>query len=181
KVVVDGASGWVQRPTECTRECEQLLATAAFVGALLKFSDGGPAPAVTAGLSRDTTIISRQLAVLGDLRKKAFHPAETYLARWDDGSANDYGAPYADLLALSALAAELHAQGDEPYDEIRLDNTFVRGIATGLAKASQDDPRNTEVLDNLAILFQVLGDERRATLASRLSLEARDARVEAEN
>jgi hypothetical protein len=177
KFVVDGKAGWVQRPSECTRECEKLLGTARFVGALLNFSTGGPAPSMAAELSRDTTIVSRQLVVLGNLRKKEFWPAEKYLARWDGGRADDYGAPYADFLALSALAAELQKQRYRPYDEIRLDDAIVRRIATGLAEASQDDPRNTEVLDNLAVLFRVLGDERRSSLARRLSAEAQSART----
>jgi len=172
EIVVDGKSGWVERPTGCTRECEQLLATATFVGALLKFSEGGPAPPVSDNLSRDTAVVARQLAVLGDLRKKEYWPAERYLSRWGGGRAKDYGAPYADFLALSALAAELHKHGDQPYDEIRLDDAFVQRITTGLAEASQDDPRNTEVLDNLAVLFRILGDERRAGLAARLSVDA---------
>lgn len=172
EIVVDGKSGWVQQSTECTRECGQLLATASFVGALLKFSEGGPVPSESSSLSRDTLVVARQLAVLGDLRKKDYWPADTYLSRWNGGLANDYGAPYADFLSLSELAAELNKHGDQPYDEIRLDNAFVRKVATGLAQASQDDPRNTEVLDNLAVLFRVLGDERRAGLAARLSVEA---------
>jgi hypothetical protein len=132
---------------------------------------------MAAELSRDTTIVSRQLVVLGNMRKKEFWPAEKYLARWDGGRADDYGAPYADFLALSALAAELQKQRNRPYDEIRLDDAIVRRIATGLAEASQDDPRNTEVLDNLAVLFRVLGDERRSSLARRLSAEAQSART----
>jgi hypothetical protein len=176
KFVVDGKAGWVKGATECTRECAQLLSTASFVGALLKFADGGAAPTVSKNLSRDTLVIARQLAVLADLRNKEFRPAEVYLSRWDGGRANDYGAPYADLLALSAVADELGKHGDRPYDAIRLDDAFVRRIAKGLAQASQDDPRNTEVLDNLAALFRVLRDERRAGLATRLSAEAQRAR-----
>jgi hypothetical protein len=177
KFMVDGKAGWVQGTSECTRECAQLLSTASFVGALLKFSEGGAAPAVSRNLSRDTLVIARQLAVLSDLRRKEFWPAETYLSRWDGGKANDYGAPYADLLALSALADELHKQGDGSYDAIRLDDAFVRRIAKGLALASQDDPRNTEVLDNLAVLFRVLRDEARAGLATRLSRDAQRSRI----
>jgi hypothetical protein len=177
EIVVDGKSGWVQRSADCTRECEQLLATATFVGALLKFSEGGPAPAVSTSLSRDTAVVARQLAVLGNLRKKEYRPAEAYLSRWNGGRANDYGAPYADFLALSELATELHKQRNQPYDEIRLDHAFVRNVATRLAEASQDDPRNTEVLDNLAVLFRVLGDERRAGLATRLSVESQRAQA----
>jgi hypothetical protein len=175
KFVVDGKSGWVQRPTECVRECAQLLGTASFVGALLKFADGGPAPAVSKELSRDTLVVARQLGVLADLREKKYRSAETYLSRWDGGRASDYGAPYADMFALGAIAAALQEQRDRPYDEIRLDNAFVRGVAGGLAKASQDDPRNAQLLENLAVLFRIVGDESRAGLATRLAADAQRA------
>lgn len=176
KFVVDGRAGWVQGATDCTRECAQLLGTASFVGALLKFGDGGPAPTPSKDLARDTLVMARQLAVLADLRGRTFRPAEVYLARWDGAKASDFGAPYADFLALSTLADAFKQQGERPYDAIRLDDVVVRKVATALAQASQDDPRNTEVLDNLAVLFRVLGDERRASLARRLSSEVQDTR-----
>lgn len=176
KFIVDGRAGWVQGATDCTRECAQLLGTASFVGALLKFGDGGPAPTPSKDLARDTLVMARQLAVLADLRGRTFRPAEVYLARWDGAKASDFGAPYADFLALSTLADAFKQQGERPYDAIRLDDVVVRKVATALAQASQDDPRNTEVLDNLAVLFRVLGDERRASLARRLSSEVQDTR-----
>ena len=172
KLIVDGKSGWVQRPTDCARECAQLLGTASFVGALLKFASGGAAPAVSRDLSRDTAIVARQLAVLADLRSKEYKTAEAYLARWDAGKSNDYGAPYANLFALGTLSAELGKHGNQSFDEIRLDTDFVHEIATSLARASQDDPRNAELLQNLAVLFRVVGDESRAALASRLASQA---------
>ena len=175
KYVVDGKTGWVQRPTDCVRECAQLLGTSSFVGALLKFADGGPAPAVSKELSRDTLVVARQLGVLADLREKKYWSDEPYLSRWDVGGANDYGAPEADMFALGAIAAALQEQRDRPYDEIRLDNAFVRGVAGGLAKASQDDPRNAQLLENLAVLFRIVGDESRAGLATRLAADAQRA------
>ena len=114
--------------------------------------------------------------MLADLRGRTFRPAEVYLARWDGAKASDFGAPYADFLALSTLADAFKQQGERPYDAIRLEEVVVRKVATTLAQASQDDPRNTEVLDNLAVLFRVLGDERRASLARRLSSEVQDTR-----
>ena len=87
------------------------------------------------------------------------------------GHASDFGAPYANLLALSTLAGRLQAAG-QPYDEVRLDDEALQPIAHGLARASQDDPRNVEVLNNLAVLFRVLRDEQRAGLASRLAAAA---------
>src|SRR5690606_21382770 len=152
---------------QCTRECAPLLATAEFIGALLKFGEGGPVPRISADLSRDATIVARQLVVLTNLRKKVFHPAPFYLEKWNYAKAADYGAPYADLLALTTLAAELQAFAGQPYDEIRLDRDVVGEVAQSLAEASQDDPRNVEILANLKVLFGALGDERRADVAAR--------------
>lgn len=173
KFVINGESGWVRRAEQCTRECAPLLATAEFIGALLNFGGGGPVPKISKDLSRDTAVVARQLAVLTSLHKKEFHPASYYLQRWDDARARDFGAPYADVLALCELAWEIQQQRATDYDSIRLPDEAVRKVARALAEASQDDPRNTEVLDNLAILFRVLGDERRAGLATRLSAAAR--------
>ena len=168
---IDGDSGWVRRATQCTRECAPLLATAEFIGALLKFGEGGPVPRISADLSRDATIVARQLVVLTNLRNKMFHPAPYYLEKWNYAKAADYGAPYADLLALTTLAAELQAFAGQPYDEIRLDRDVVGEVAQSLAEASQDDPRNVEILANLKVLFGALGDERRADVAARLAAD----------
>ncbi len=172
KFVINGESGWVRRAVKCQRECSPLLATAEFVGALLNFGGGGPVPKISNDLSRDTAVVARQLAVLTSLRKKEFRPASYYLERWGDRDARDFGAPYADVLALSTLAAHLQEHRDQAYDTIRLRDEDVRKIAHGLAQASQDDPRNAELLENLAVLFRVVGDESRAGLASRLATQA---------
>lgn len=176
KFVVNGEAGWVPRAGQCRRECAPLLATAEFIGALLNFGGGGPVPKISSDLSRDTAVVARQLAVLTSLRRNEFRPANYYLERWDDGHARDFGAPYADVLALSTLAAQLHDHGDQAYDTIRLDDAAVSEVARALARASQDDPRNVEVLNNLAVLFRFLRDERRAGLASRLSAAAQENR-----
>jgi hypothetical protein len=47
-----------------------------------------------------------------------------------------------------------------------------------LAEASQNDPRNVEVLNNLAVLFGVLGDERRAGLAARIAADVQRVKPE---
>jgi hypothetical protein len=117
-------------------------------------------------------VVSRQLAVLANLRKQVYPTASDYLGRWNNDHARDFGAPYANLFALSTLGGVLQAGSARPYDEIRLDDKVLQPIAIGLAHASQDDPRNVEVLNNLAILFRVLHDEQRAGLASRLAASA---------
>ena len=172
KFAVNGETGWVRRAVQCRDECAPLLGTAAFVGDLLRFGEGGPAPKPSTTLARDTAIVARQLAILENLRKQVYLPASEYLERWNGDRASDFGAPYANLLALSSLARQLQAESGTPYHAIRLDDEALRPIASALAHASQDDPRNVEVLQNLAVLFRLLRDERRAGLASRLAAAA---------
>ncbi|MDX2481826.1 MAG: hypothetical protein QNK24_16005, partial [Desulfuromusa sp.] len=64
-------------------------------------------------------------------------------------------------------AALAEARGDTggTYDDLDLPNKLIRGLADELAKASLDDPRNIDVLENLAVLFDAAGDGRRAGLA----------------
>jgi hypothetical protein len=179
RFVINGESGWVRRAVQCRDECAPLLASADFVGALLKFGEGGPPPKVSGQLSRDTAVVARQLVLLTNLRSKTPRAAGELLAQWDDREATDFGAPYANLLALTTLTAELRAQRGRAYDEIRLDEAMVRAVATRLAEASQNDPRNRAVLENLAVLFRVLQDERRATLASGLAAALKSESPEA--
>jgi hypothetical protein len=53
-----------------------------------------------------------------------------------------------------------------------LDRRTLRSIAFRLAEASLEDPRNTDVLHNLAVLFEYAGDTERAALAGRLAEES---------
>ena len=57
------------------------------------------------------------------------------------------------------------------YDSIKLSPENVKRIAAPLAKASQYDPRNTDVLGNLSVLFGYAGDADRADLAQRLAVK----------
>jgi hypothetical protein len=62
-------------------------------------------------------------------------------------------------------------QGQAIYDSIELEPDFVGFVADSLARASQYDPRNTDVLANLGVLFDYLGDDDRAALALRLAAQ----------
>jgi hypothetical protein len=54
-------------------------------------------------------------------------------------------------------------------DSCKLDPGYVREIANELAKASLDDPDNLDVLKNLAVLFDYLGDTERRNLAETIA------------
>jgi hypothetical protein len=58
------------------------------------------------------------------------------------------------------------------YDEVVLDRERLRKIAFDLADAAVLDPRNPELMHNMAVLFRRAGDAERATKAERLAEQA---------
>jgi len=58
------------------------------------------------------------------------------------------------------------------YDRIRVDRESLRSIAFELVDAALLDPRNAELLRNIAVLFRSSGDAERAAKADRLAGEA---------
>ena len=58
--------------------------------------------------------------------------------------------------------------GHVPND-VALEADVVRDIAFDLANASLYDPRNSDVLSNLAVLFDYAGDAKRSELARTLA------------
>ena len=89
------------------------------------------------------------------------------------------GAAFANIRALAEVATSLQAsmrRSDEPlerrFNDVKLDPSRVRKIAFELAKSSLTDPRNTDVLNNLAVLFRYAGEDQRADLAARLAVAA---------
>lgn len=76
----------------------------------------------------------------------------------------NYHLDYSELLAeIGRALARLQ------FDDIRLGRQDVRPIAVELAKASLEDPNNVDVLKNLAVLFDFLGDTHRANIAGSLA------------
>jgi hypothetical protein len=57
------------------------------------------------------------------------------------------------------------------YNDCKLDSGHIRTIANQLAQASLNDPSNVDVLQNLALLFNYLGDTDRKTLAESLAAQ----------
>jgi len=75
-------------------------------------------------------------------------------------------AGFANLIAVAHVAAELErASAEQNFDRISLDRGMIEGIVQRLAAASVTDPSDLDVVENLAVLFAYLGDERRRSLA----------------
>ena len=61
------------------------------------------------------------------------------------------------------------AEKDALYNQIQLSKRGARDQAYALAKISLSDPRNPDLLHNLAVLFAYAGDGERADLARQLA------------
>jgi hypothetical protein len=58
------------------------------------------------------------------------------------------------------------------YDRTTVDRAELRAIAARLADAALVDPRNQELLQNIAVLFRASGDGVRAAKADSLARQA---------
>jgi hypothetical protein len=58
------------------------------------------------------------------------------------------------------------------YDRTAVDREALRAIAFQLVDAAFLDPRNPELLQNIAVLFRSAGDAERAATADRLARPA---------
>jgi hypothetical protein len=58
------------------------------------------------------------------------------------------------------------------YDRVAVDRNSLRSIAFELVDAALLDPRNPELLRNIAVLFRSAGDGERAVKADRLARQA---------
>jgi hypothetical protein len=120
-----------------------------------------------------------QLAALVAIRDRPLAAVEI-ATRWTSGRPGGPppgGAGFANLLAVARIKGELErAKAASPsFESIRVDRAAVNTIAQQLAEASVSDPSDVEVVENLAVLFAYLGDERRRRLARAIaeSLKAR--------
>lgn len=83
---------------------------------------------------------------------------ELYTSVKGEKAADLYGA------LKEAVVAPIH-------DGCKLDPGYVRDIATQLAQSSLEDPGNVDVLNNLAVLFDYLGDVERKNLAETIAAQ----------
>lgn len=177
-------SGWVPLRGHCVDACASLLEAAGFAGALVRFMDkpeNSSLPGATAGLSADALAVIEQLRLLTGLRGFARDDMRDLLApasrragagersRLDRGAGvPPGGAAFANLhviVQVGVALAEVHNETGAAYDDLVLPVEKVLDFADELARASLEDPRNIDVLENLAVLFDAAGDGRRAGLA----------------
>jgi hypothetical protein len=182
----EGKEGWVPSRGHCEGDCRPLLDVGGFAGELLRFIATGRSPATADTLSPDARAVRDQILALqtlnGGVAEEIQDGMDRVLSRWidlesaSDGRVPPGGAAFANILAISrvAVALKLALRGRESgdaqseYQGLTIDRDLVRGVADDLAQASMDDPRNADVLHNLAVLFEYAGETRRAELARSL-------------
>jgi hypothetical protein len=163
----------------CPKACTPLLDAAGFIAGLLNFIESREIPTVTDSLGLDTWAVRDQLSAVKELDTNPAMVLQV-VSGWLAGAQTDAtavlpgGAAFANLRALAKVTDALQAEAREPWRG-GIAPTQVRDIAFELAQATLIDPRNLDVLHNLALLFQYAGEASRARLARELA-----AKVETE-
>ena len=172
-----GRTGWVPVRGSCADPCASLLESARFSVGLLRYLDRRMVPEESSGLSEDALSLIDQIKMFEVVNSSS--PGEIE-AEWSSISGATRGAAFANLHAMARIAIELkrgvdaETRGsshpvDVAYERISIDRARVLEMAFDLAEASQFAPANTDILNNLAILFEYGGDTRRADLARHLA------------
>jgi hypothetical protein len=172
-----GRAGWVPTRGSCTGDCASLLESARFAGGLLRYLDSKNLPEASPALGDDARAVVDQIRMLQVLNSERSDGIE---AAWNKLEGEKRGAAFANLHAMARIAIDLKRGASETferaggrlqdaYEAVALDKARVLDAAFDLAAASQSDPRNTDILNNLAVLFAYSGDGRRADLARGLA------------
>jgi hypothetical protein len=187
ELVTDTQKGWVRSGGNCGDACTSLFAAAGFSGGLLRFIQSRSPLAPAQMLVVDARAVAVQLSLLEQLdtaepdrfESAVLQPLQQWQAREAAVVASPTGAAFSNIAALAKITTRLYAQVDRSdaplrkrLDAVKLDPGEVRKIAFDLAAASMEDPRNVDVLQNLAVLFRYSGDTERASLADKLAKQA---------
>src|SRR5262249_53177033 len=172
--LADGTSGWTSIDQFCTDICRALLDVANFANDVVALTSGFPARPMSKSLTREAEAMLQQLAALMSLPNnpnRAIEIAKRWTGVASPRAIASGSAGFANILAVARVKAELaraNAKGSN-FDRIRLGRQAVERIANQLADASVADPSDVDVVENLAVLFGYLGDDRRRRLAVEIA------------
>jgi hypothetical protein len=168
--------GWTSVDAFCRDACRDLMDAATFFNDVVAFTSRKWARLVPASLTREARAVADQLRALDALRDYpsiAIEVAERWVTGRSGGPAPG-GAAFANLLAVARVKSELDRAGRATsFDGIRLNRESIERVAQQLAEASLADPNDLDVIENLALLFAYLGDERRRNLALEIAANLR--------
>jgi hypothetical protein len=183
-----GGGGWTSIDEFCTGVCRALLDVATFTNDMIALAAGSPARPVPQRLTSEAKGSLRQLTGLlllsKDPRKAAKFaglPLPELVADNPDPQPSNPEKPifdnagFANLLAVARIAAELQEAGvgHRKFDDVVLDQQTLKPIVHDLAMASVAHPGDVDIVENLAVLFAALGDEKRRVLALEIAANLR--------
>lgn len=171
-----GLKGWVPLRGHCMGGCKPFLEVASFGSGLLRYIRAREKPPWgTASLTTEALAVSEQIEALDALQQGRVERARELARRWvgserltglDPETGIDRGtglppggAAFTNIGAMAEVAEALRKT---------LGSEQASTIAFRLAEASQYDPRNEDVLQNLAVIFRLAGDIGRAKLAQSI-------------
>lgn len=155
----DDGNGWTSVREFCVRQCESLLPAVRFVNNFIALTSADrqfeAGPEILQGALSAVT----QLNALKLLDEKPSWALEIANAKPPE-------AGFASIAALASVAIEFDKlELEQDFYDIQLDRTFIEGLADRLASASLSTPKDLDILSNLAVFFNYLGDEKRRDLA----------------
>jgi len=166
----DGISGWTSVDQFCIGICRALLDVADFTNDVVALTSGLTVLHFSYHITREAQAMLEQLRALVFLPNnpnRAIEIAERWARAGSSRGALPSSPGFANLLAVARVNAELSKQRN--FDQIRLRRQAVDQIANQLAEASIADPRDTDIVENLAVLFAYLGDDKRRDLALEIA------------
>jgi hypothetical protein len=173
-----GGNGWQRATGTCSGACAPLLAVSRFATDLMVYDERGTLPTGQAALADDARAFIDQLRVVDVMNHASPDRVEAEALRilnpWCPGEAAGLASPPggAALCNLRVLARLKLPSLEAAARHLPLDRKVLVEAAQQLAQASQSDPRHVPTLKNLATLFNLLGDSKRAQLASSLADQA---------
>lgn len=154
-----GESGWTNVKEYCTDECISLLSPVKFVNDFIALASADRHFDIKPDIHHGAITATRQLNAIKSLKKDPSVAQE--IARDEPAEAG-----FASISALATIAMELKKESlEQDFNEIRLDSSLIGRVADELANASLLTPKDLDILYNLAILFNYLGDEKRRDIA----------------
>jgi hypothetical protein len=164
-----GGGGWTSVSAFCTGPCRSLLDVGNYANELVAVARGRQLLRMPEKIAPEARILAHHLAAKLSLQNDPEHALEILetIKKENEGRETFGATDYANLWAMASVSnALLKAKAEQAYDSIHLSPELIGDIADRLAHASVEDPGDLTTLENLAVLFQALGDKERETLAA---------------
>lgn len=176
----NGQGGWTNINAFCRDVCQTGLDAATVAENLMRLKSGLPDRELPASLTMEARALTDQLRALIALNGK-IEEAIWISSRWikeSRAASAPFISGFENLLAVAQIKEQLkQASSTNPdYDRIQLERPLIKIIAQELAEASVRDPSNLDIVENLAVLFAYLGDDRRHDLAVSIAEDLKSRR-----